>query len=65
MPLSVAVDPDRCTCEMNCIQLVPTVFEIGDDGVAHVLLESVPDELGRRVTLAVSSCPVQAITMNG
>jgi ferredoxin len=50
---------------MNCIQLVPTVFEIGDDGVAHVLLESVPDELGRRVTLAVSSCPVQAITMNG
>lgn len=44
-----------------CAATCPTVFEIGDDSFAHVIMEDVPDELQELVGEAQDACPVGAI----
>lgn len=45
-------------CESHC----PTVFEVGEDGLGHVIAESVaPAEVGP-VRVAVKSCPTRAVS---
>lgn len=59
--MKVTVDKDLCigcgACEVTC----PEVFEVGDDGVARVKLEPVPQKLEEAVREAAEDCPVEAI----
>jgi ferredoxin len=57
------VDHDLCigcgVCEDTC----PEVFELGTDGLSHVIDESPPESLRDRVLEAEDLCPVAAITV--
>lgn len=44
-----------------CAATCPGVFEIGDDSLAHVTLDDVPDELLDMAKEAADGCPVDAI----
>ncbi|MCQ2443241.1 MAG: ferredoxin [Oscillospiraceae bacterium] len=44
-----------------CAATCPAVFEIGDNGLAHVTMEDVPDELQDMANEALEGCPVDAI----
>jgi ferredoxin len=56
------VDPDLCTgCEV-CVELVPEVFEMGDDEVAHVKNANPSEDLNDKIQEAIDSCPSEAIS---
>jgi ferredoxin len=57
-----AVIAQTCIVSGTCEALVPSVFEIDDDG-ARVLLDPVPDELEDDVRDAVAQCPSRALTL--
>jgi len=50
------------TCIMSgtCEALVPTVFEVDDDG-AHVLLDPIPEDLVDAARDAADQCPSRAL----
>jgi ferredoxin len=57
------VDFDRCASSGTCVELVPDVFEIRDDGYLYLLEES-PDEARRDdIQEAVDACPTEAISI--
>ena len=49
-----------CILSGTCEALVPTLFEVDDDG-AHVLLDPVPDELLAAARDAADQCPSRAL----
>jgi ferredoxin len=62
---SVSVDPRRCQGHAFCERLAPEVFEVGvDDGLSHVIVLSVADELLEDAFRAEEACPEQAITVS-
>ncbi|MEZ5124970.1 MAG: ferredoxin [Thermoleophilia bacterium] len=56
------VDPDLCTGCGVCESICPEVFELGDDGIAHVIDEDACDSAGC-CDEAIDSCPEEAISM--
>jgi ferredoxin len=61
----VRISVDRTRCESNavCTGVAPSVFEIDDDDVMHVLVELPPSDLLGAVQEAVQQCPKQAISL--
>lgn len=60
--MKVKIDPDLCTgCEV-CVELVPEVFEMRDDDLAHVTNADPPEGLNDKIQEAIDSCPSEAIT---
>lgn len=57
------VDEDLCIGCAACEDACPEVFQMGDDGLAHVLAPKVDEELFGCVRDAADSCPVDAITI--
>jgi len=57
------VDPDLCTGCALCTETCPEVFEMGDDGIAHVINDSPSDDLMSKVKEAIEGCPVSAISL--
>lgn len=53
----VSVDQDTCIGCGSCVAIAPDIFEIGDDGKAHVINDETTDEAQQ----AADSCPVSAI----
>ena len=45
-------------CEGTC----PDVFAVGDDGLAHAIVDEVPADQEDAVNEAAEACPVSAIT---
>ena len=45
------------------MEAAPEVFEMGDDGVLRVLIESPPEGLRAKVNNAVRECPTGAISI--
>lgn len=57
----IIVDWDLCEGCGTCQELCPKVFEVGEDGKAHVIG---PDKCDTcNCEEAVAMCPVQAITI--
>ena len=61
--MKVVVDLSICDLHGLCVEAAPEVFEIGDDGALHVLLETPPDGLRAKVDKAVRECPTGAISI--
>ena len=63
MASKATVDHDRCEGNMVCEANAPTVFEVGDDDLARVLVDDIPEDLRADVERAVRLCPKQAIAL--
>ncbi len=59
--MKVRVDPDLCIGDGSCAETCPEVFEMRDDGLAHVKKDADFAVCGERLTEAVENCPVGAI----
>ncbi len=61
--MKAKVDPNTCIgCEL-CPTICPEVFKMGDDGVAHAIVELVPGDVEDTAREAAESCPVDAISI--
>ena len=61
----VSVDRERCLANGLCESIAGEVFEVGDDDVAAVRVDTVDDEFRLRVEEAARLCPTQAISVKG
>ena len=61
--MNVSIDESGCIGCGLCTQGCPEVFEMGDSGVAEVIMEEVPENLEDSVQEAADSCPVEVITV--
>lgn len=59
----VEVDPQRCVGSGTCEMFAPDVFEVGDDGVVHVLVRAFDGREPDEVREAVHACPTQALSL--
>ena len=61
--MKVIVDAGICDLHGLCVEAVPEVFEIGDDGTLHVVDATPPEGLRAKVDAAVRECPTGAISI--
>jgi ferredoxin len=62
--LEIEVDRDLCQGHAQCQDAAPEVFEVRDDGLAHLLITSTDDaRLIAAVEDAAKRCPVEAIRL--
>ncbi|KYH28428.1 MULTISPECIES: ferredoxin [Clostridium] len=55
------VDQDTCIGCGLCPSICPDVFDMGDDGKAHTIVDEVPGDAEDCAVEAQESCPVSAI----
>jgi ferredoxin len=55
------IDEDLCTGCGTCEDICPEVFEIGSDGLAHVVKDA-DCEVAECCEEAIEECPVEAIS---
>lgn len=55
---------DACVGHGVCETLAEDLFEVGDDGVSHVLVDEVPTGQQDAARTAVRSCPALAIEVS-
>jgi ferredoxin len=55
------VDQETCIGCGLCPSVCEEVFELGDDGKAHTIVEEVPDSCNDSAKDAEENCPVDAI----
>ncbi len=60
--MKATVDHELCIGCALCESICPEVFEMGDDGLAHVIGE-VTSDLEDSAEEARESCPTEAITI--
>jgi ferredoxin len=63
--MRIHVDTDKCTGHGVCESINPEVFEVGDDGIVHVLTEILTEDLREDLETAVAECPTQALRLEG
>lgn len=63
MAWAIVVDFDVCQSNAVCVDIVPEVFEVRDDGFLYVLQEHPSDAQRADVEEAVVACPTQAISI--
>lgn len=62
--MKVKVNYDRCEGHAVCVELAPSVFQIGDDDEQVRVVDDTPDEsVQAAVILAAKRCPIGAITV--
>jgi ferredoxin len=61
--MRVRVEEERCCGFASCISLAETVFDIGDDNIAHVIDDAPGEALWAAVRAAAESCPTDAIVV--
>lgn len=63
--MRVAVDLTRCQGYGNCLSAAPELFDLGDDGLAVVLVEEPSAAQRDAARRAARMCPVAAIALSG
>jgi ferredoxin len=61
--MRIQVDTDRCTGHGVCESIADDIFEVGEDGMVHVLVEDVDETRRTDVESAVAECPTQALSI--
>lgn len=60
--MRVKINEDECTGCEECVEAVPDIFAMNDDGdLARVRVEVVPADLEEDVEAAADDCPAEAI----
>lgn len=59
--MKVKVDQSKCIGCGACPSLVPEVFDFNDEGLAHAIVDVVPEDLEEQTKEALENCPVEAI----
>jgi ferredoxin len=62
--MKVTVDKSLCSGCGVCAETCPEVFELGDDGLARVLVETVPSNMESACRDAADECPMEAIRIS-
>ncbi len=63
--MKITVDTDRCTGHGVCESLLPEVFEVGDEGIVHLLTTDLTEAQRPDLESAVAECPTQALRLEG
>lgn len=61
--MKVVVDFEVCQSHGLCMQTAPEVFELRDDGFLYILQENPPEQLRKKIEIAVRECPTGAIKL--
>jgi len=61
--MKIHIDLDKCTGHGLCEAVAEDVFEVGDDGQAHLLIEEPPEDRRADMEDAVDQCPTDAISI--
>ena len=61
--MKATVDPDLCIGCGVCPNLAPDVFEMNDEGIAEVTVDTVPSDSEDAAREAAEECPAEAITV--
>lgn len=61
--MKILIDDDLCEGNAVCMKVAPTVFHVGEDDRATILLDTIPEEMRPQVEVAVRRCPRQALTL--
>lgn len=61
--MRVTVKPDLCQGHAQCEGVAPEIFTVGEDTVAHVLLEYPSEEVRAKLEEVVWRCPTEAIVL--
>jgi ferredoxin len=61
--MKVVIDYDACASNALCMDILPEVFEVRDDGFLYVLEENPAEELRDKLNEAVAACPTAAISI--
>lgn len=56
------VNQDECIGCGTCEQVSPEVFELAEDGLAHVIKDEGFDEFKAEIDEAIEECPTAAIS---
>jgi len=61
--MKATVDASTCIgCEL-CPSICPDVFKMGEEGIAHTIVDEVPPDVEDQAREAAESCPVDAISI--
>lgn len=67
--MKVQIDADLCTGQSVCEGIRPDIFEVGDDGIVHLVTEEFTEEFTEAdredLVDAVYQCPTQALRLEG
>jgi ferredoxin len=61
--MKVQIDLTKCSGMGLCEVAAPSVFEVGEDGQAHIIAEPVSDDDAAAVEEAVRNCPTMALSL--
>lgn len=61
--MRVVVDSELCEGNAVCSNVAPEVFVVGEDDLARVKLDPIPEALRAKVDAAVRRCPRQALSL--
>ena len=62
-PVRIEVDRTKCSGIGLCEVAAPAIFEVGDDGQTHVLVDPVSETDMASVEEAVANCPAMALSL--
>ena len=61
--MKAKIDQDQCIGDGICEDICPNVFQLGEDGFAHVINDNPGEDDYEGVREAEISCPVSCITI--
>lgn len=61
--MKAKVYEDKCIGCGQCEAICDEVFQIKDDGFAHVIVDEIKEDLLESAEMAKESCPTEAIVM--
>lgn len=61
--MKITIDANVCTGHGVCESIRPDIFEVSDDGMAHLLTDELNEQDRDDLLEAVDQCPTQALKL--